>query len=181
MSVCFLLREAGSSFPAPSFPPGVSMRVWTPRQRPTSAHSLAVWLQFRLGMFADDRFAELSLWRGDELVHSLVVTPRWHRFPFMADGDLQLGALWTNPAHRRRGLALAAMKQAHRRFGGPGQRFWYVTDASNLSSAALARSAGYEPVGTGHRTSPAGIRLLGQFKLDQTVATRHRQAIPTGY
>lgn len=181
MSVCFFLREVELGLDASSLPPGVSMRVWTPSLRPELARCMAVWLQNRLGLFADGRFAELSLWRDDELVHRLIVTPRWHRFPFMERGDLQLGELWTNPAHRRKGFALAAMNEAHRLFGGPGQRFWYVTDADNLRSAALARSAGYEQVGTGQRTSPAGIRLLGQFKLDQPVATQSRRPIPTGY
>ena len=181
MTICFFRREPGLRFDAPSLPQGASLRVWTPSQRPKSAQSFAVWLQNRLGLFADDRFAELSLWHGDEVVHRLIVTPRWHRFPFMERGDLQLGGLWTHSAHRRRGFALAAMNEAHRRFGGPGQRFWYVAEANNLSSGALARAAGYTQVGTGRRTSPAGIRLLGQFKLDQPAATQPRQPIPTGY
>jgi RimJ/RimL family protein N-acetyltransferase len=185
MSVCFFLRAAGPVEPgAQSLPRGIAARWWTPREcarPPMAPRRGAVWLQDRLRLFADRRFAELGLWRGEELVHRLVVTPRWYRFPFMEAGDLQLGALWTSPSHRRQGLALAAISEAHRRFGGPGQRFWYVADGDNRGSIALARSAGYELVGTGKRSRPAGIRLLGRFTLDRIAEAPPGQPIPTGY
>lgn len=181
MSVNFFLN-AGGGVDGPPTPEGVDVRVWRPREQPSPplSRQAAVWLQHRLGLFADDRFAELGLWRGDELLHRLIVTPRWYRFQFMADGDLQLGRLWTNPAHRRKGLALAAINEAHRLFGGPGQRFWYVADARNLASAALAHAAGYDLVGSGRRTHPAGIRLLGRFTMDRPAALPPKQPIPTG-
>jgi RimJ/RimL family protein N-acetyltransferase len=185
MSVCFFLRAAGPlELDAHRLPPGIDARLWIPREEPRPPLVLrraAVWFQDRLGLFADGRFAELSLWRGEELVHRLVVTPRWYRFPFMEAGDLQLGALWTSPRHRRQGLAFAAIGEAHRRFGGPGQRFWYVADADNRASTALARLAGYELVGTGRRSRPAGFPLLGQFRLDRLAEAPPAQPIPTGY
>ena len=99
----------------------------------------ALLLQDRCGLFADGRYSELSLWSGERRIHRLVVTPRWYRFPFMAPGDLQLGALLTDPAWRRQGLARLAMAVAHRLFAGPSQRLWYVTDEANVASLALAR------------------------------------------
>ena len=173
MSVCFLLRDQ-VEVPREEarLPAGLELRAWRPRDEtalPLSTFDplrLAVWMQHRHGLLADPRFTELSVWSGEVRVHRLIVTPRWYRFPFMESGDLQLGALWTDPAWRREGLARWTMNHAHRLFSAPGQRFWYVTDSLNTASTALAQAAGYRLVGKGRRTKPAGIALLGKFRLE---------------
>jgi RimJ/RimL family protein N-acetyltransferase len=134
---------------------------------PVDPWRLAVWLQDRCGLFADGRYLELSITSGKRRVCRLVVTPRWYRFPFMAPDDLQLGALWTDPAWRRQGLARRTMAEAHRRFAGATQRFWYVTDSGNAASVALARASGYRPAGEGHRTRPVGIGLIGRYEIER--------------
>lgn len=167
----FFVRGGGRPGGADTaFAHDLTLAIWRPRERfptPLDPLRLATWLQDRCGLFDDGRYTELSLWRGEQRVHRLVVTPRWYRFPFMNSGDLQIGALWTDPAWRRRGLARRTMAEAHRLFAGPSQRFWYVTDAANAASTALALAAGYQPCGEGRRTRPIGIGPLGQFRLDR--------------
>ena len=174
MIVAFFLREADRSCGPPrGLPDGLTMQVWRPRGRGTrsaltaDALRLGVTIQDKLGLFDDDRYTEFSLWCATTRVHRLIVTPRWHRFPFMARGDLQLGGLWTHPGWRRRGLARSAVAEAHSLFDAPGQRYWYVADTSNAASMALARAAGYRIVGQGRRTRPMGLAILGQFRLER--------------
>ncbi len=130
------------------------------------ARNLAWWGLTQLGLFADRRFAELSLCRGNMVVHRLIVTPRWYRFPFMDECDLQLGDLRTHPGARRQGLARHAIAEAHRAFAGPGTRFWYVVAAENRASVRLIETCGYQLVGKGRRTAPFGIRAVGRFVLN---------------
>lgn len=177
MTISFFLRDNED---APdedlSLPEGMTLTAWSPRKQatlpllPVDPLRLAVWLQDRSGLFDDRRYTELSIWRGTVRIHRLIVTPRWHRFPFMMPGDLQLGGLWTDSALRRQGIARTAMSQAHRRFAASGQRFWYLTESANLASAALARAAGYRLVGEGQRTKPFGIAMLGQFRIERPIA-----------
>lgn len=125
------------------------------------------WILSRAGAFARPGFAEVCIEQEGKIIHRLIVTPGWFRFPFMARGDLQIGNVWTAPVARRRGLARVAIAEAHQRFGRSASRFWYVIDADNAASAAVARSCGYRLVAVGRRTRPLGLALLGRFVIDR--------------
>ena len=139
MMLFYRLDDAGGARGA-VLPAGVEARVWRPASDgfpPPGSRSLrnAVWWAFaRLGLFARPDFVEITLWRGGERLHRLIVTPRWLRFPFMAADDLQLGDLWTHPGARGQGLARAAIAIAHRRFAG--RRFWYLVRSDNTADRA---------------------------------------------
>lgn len=173
MTVLFYRRAAGPSCAdALGLPPGLDLRSWRPAvdgappRRGRSGENLA-WFAFQhMGLFASDGFEELSIWRGERLLHRLVVTPRWLRFPFMTAEDVQIGGLWTDPQARRSGLASAAIAEAHRRHAAPGRRFWYVVDEANAASIGLAQARGYRLIGTGRRTRPLGLAALGRFQLE---------------
>lgn len=156
---------------APPLPPRLRVRSWQPggggRLRPPLSN-LFWWALARAGSFKRTGFTEICIDEGRKRLHRLIVTPRWYRFPFMGAGDLQIGEVWTAPGGRRRQLARIAMAEA-RRFAGEGTALWYVTDADNVASAALARSCGYRLVATGRRTRRLGIALLGQYVIDEFV------------
>jgi hypothetical protein len=180
-------RRAGDAAEASVWPPGCTLESWRPADgwppplAPQYGENLA-WFAFdRLGLFASRDFEALSVWRDGRLLHRLIVTPRWFRFPFMAEGDLQIGALWTAPEARRLGLARATICEAHRRHAAPGRSFWYVVDGENATSIALAEACGYRLAGVGQRTQPLGVRGLGQFRIESATApqatTRARRAL----
>jgi GNAT superfamily N-acetyltransferase len=170
--VNFFRRDADSGTPGPTLPAGLEFRCWQPAIHgypPPGSRGIANifwWALAKSGGFATATFAEIRINDGARVLHRLIVTPRWYRFPFMGGDDLQIGAVCTSPDARRRQLASAAIAEAHRRFGGDGTRFWYVTDAGNTASGALARSCGYELVATGRRTRRFGSRLLGKYVID---------------
>jgi hypothetical protein len=152
--------------------PPFDLRCWRPGfdgLPPKGSRTLANycwWVLAKTGGFARGGFAELRVEHDGRLLHRLIVTPRWHRFPFMQSGDLQIGEVWTAPAARRRNVAHSAIGEAHRRFAGEGARFWYVSEADNAASGALARSCGYRLVATGKRTRRFGLALLGQYVIE---------------
>jgi RimJ/RimL family protein N-acetyltransferase len=163
----------GAADSLPTLPPGLQMRCWAPAvdgPPPPGSRTFANhfwWALGNAGRFARPDFAEISVRRDSHLIHRLIVTPAWYRFPFMAPEDLQIGTIWTSPEARRKQLARAAIGEAHRRFGTSGTCFWYVADAGNHASEALARSCGYELVATGRRTRRCGTALLGQYVIDR--------------
>lgn len=160
---------------ADPLPNGLQLSCWQPeRDGPPGSGSGRVacyfwWALARAGGFSRSGFAELRLERGGRVVHRLIVTPRWYRFPFMGPRDLQVGDVWTAPDARRQQLARAALGEVQRRFTGDGAAIWYVTEAGNAASAALARACGYRRVATGRRARRLGTALLGQYVIDRLV------------
>lgn len=169
----FYRHEAGDAVPGmASLPKEAAIRTWSPDadgfvpRGSRSFRNIAWWAMTRFGLFERRDFTEITIWRDGRLLHRLIVTPRWFRFPFMAKGDLQLGDLWTHPGARGQGLARAGIEHAHRLFANHGGSFWYVVAEDNRASVRLIESCGYHLVGTGQRTSPWGMDLLGRYRLD---------------
>jgi RimJ/RimL family protein N-acetyltransferase len=166
VSVRFYRHDPGDPAPQSALPSGVTVRIWRACDGiPRDGRDAPWWAIERLGLFAQRGFASLAIERDGALLHRLIVTPRWYRFPFMAPEDLQIGGLWTHPAARGQGLARAGVAEAHRRFGDRATRFWYVTEEDNAASIRIAQGVGYRLVGTGERTAPLGIRAMGRYRL----------------
>ena len=157
---------------APAIPDDVQIRLWRPctdglpRMGPWLLTNMAWWAFTKAGLFSSPDFTEVTLWRGGRLVHRLIVTPRWRRFPFMGRDDLQVGDLWTHPNARGQGMARAALGLVHGLFAGQDRRFWYIVQAENEPSLRLIEGCGYTLVGQGRRTAPLGIRFAGSFLLE---------------
>ena len=173
MTVLFYAAEPGER-PVAVPRLDAELRLWRPhtdglpRHRARYGTNLFWWAADRLGAFTSHDFTEVSLWRDDRLLHRLVLTPRWYRFPFMAPGELQIGDLWTDPAARGGGLARTAIAEAHR-LAVKAKRLWYLVDAGNRPSIALIESCGYRCIGIGRRTQPFGFRPAGRFQLRERV------------
>ena len=125
------------------------------------ARNILWWAADRVGLLSSTDFTEITISAGHRLLHRLILTPRWYRFPFMARDDLQIGDVWTEPGARGRGLARLAVARALAR-AGKQRRVWYVTAADNHASIRLIESCGFILVGEGRR-SPG---RTGRFHLD---------------
>jgi RimJ/RimL family protein N-acetyltransferase len=129
----------------------------------------AWWIMDRAGQFPRRDLTVYAVHRGERLLHRLLVTPRWHRFPFMDPRDLQMGMLWTDPEMRGKGLAAQAIAAVQADFAGKCPALWYVVDEDNASSIRLIERLGYRIAGTGERTRPFGWGPLGQFRITSPV------------
>ena len=69
------------------------------------------WIFHNLHLFANRGYAILVIYDGDRLIHRSCVFPRYPRFPFMRDSDLQIGDTWTDPSYRGRGIATLAIRE----------------------------------------------------------------------
>lgn len=167
----FFARATADAPPQPELPTGYRVEYWRPRGatwRPAGMPWMpaAFWtVLHHLRAFSNPDYGMVLIRRGDAIAHHLLVTPRWYRFPFMAAGDVQIGAVATNPAHRGLGLAKAGIAAACRTWDAPGRRVWYLVEPDNIPSIRAATACGFSLVGQGRKRPRFGTPALGQYVL----------------
>ena len=158
---------------APSFPPpqGLTTQIWRPHAWSVHPEGLpvfpyAVWTGFHhLGLFSNREYGVVVLREGAQVVHSSLVTPRYARFPVMGSKDLQIGATYTVPAWRGRGLARAAIGLVCRAWAGRFERLWYIVGEENAASIRVVEACGFRLAGTGARVRRFGLSILAQYRI----------------
>ena len=120
---------------------------------------------FHLNLFINADCGALCIFRGNTLVHYSGFTPRYWRFRFLKDEDLQIGDTWTHPSERGPGLAFFAVSQILALKHKTGRRFWYVVEKTNLPSIRVIEKASFTVVGQGSFVEPLGIKLFGTYRI----------------
>src|SRR5690606_17875200 len=96
-----------------------------------------------------------------KLAHFFCVVPKYYRWPFMKDKDVQITYVITEEAYKGRGFAFKGISQALNRLPKDGD-VWYVTDTDNIPSQKLALKLGFELYGEGYREKSLGglVKIL---------------------
>jgi len=151
-------------------PEGYEVAIWQPGLRsmvpPTmSPRFLAWWVFSYCGIMKSKLYRGLLITQNGEVVHRSCLVPKYFRWPFMADGDLQITSTWTKPAHRGQGLAKFGLKYLVDRFASDDRTLWYLTRQDNPASIAVCNSCSFELVARACRSRRWGSLLLGKFAL----------------
>ena len=133
----------------PALPPGL------PNQR-SRLRLLFRWAVHRLHLFAGSGSGALLIYEGQRVVHYSGFTRRYWRFPFVANDDFQIGATWTDPACRGKGLASLALQMVVATLAKPGRRLWYVVEDVNEPSIRVVEKARFTLTAEGTWVRPWG-------------------------
>lgn len=125
------------------------------------------WFAHEFHVFANQDYRVCIIRQDDLIIHRTLITPKYLRFPFMANADLQVGDIWTHPQHRGRGLASKALRQILKKYARPNRTLWYVVEENNLPSIRLAETCGFNLIGLGERVPFAGLNFLGSYMITQ--------------
>ena len=171
----FYLGEVKQGSECPALPSTYTWSFWSPSTGgmwPRAKCRARVKLRFAfrfvvfyLDLFANSECGALCIFKGDTLVHYSAFTPRYWRFRFLGDEDLQIGDTWTHPLERGRGLAFFALRQILAVKQETGRRFWYVVEKTNLPSIRVIEKAGFTVVGQGSFVEPLRIKLFGSYRI----------------
>jgi RimJ/RimL family protein N-acetyltransferase len=151
-------------------PPDCTLDVWQPGLSrivpPSLGLKFALWWALHwLRFFRNRHYSVLLIRSNGRIVHRTCLIPRYFRWPFMADQDLQVSSTWTHPEHRRRGLAAFALQFATTKWARDGRKLWYVTHDDNVSSLAVCHKIGFRLRDQATRTERFGLRIFGQLVL----------------
>jgi hypothetical protein len=148
-------------------PEGAVLEIWQPKPTKLRPRGLTFlpyvvwWLFHYCGVFGSADYRVFLLREDGRIIHRSCLFPSFFRFPFMSRDDLQVGDVWTAAERRRHGVSTWMLKQILAL--QPQKVVWFLCDASNSASAALARSAGMELHGVGRREPRFGVAILGRF------------------
>jgi len=167
-------REQPSQHLAAGVLPGsYSWTTWRPRIWPALPRGLSGlkvklrflfrWALYRAHLFGGSDCGALLVYEGERLAHYSNYTPRYWRFPFLADDDLQIGDTWTDPAYRGRGLALFALQTLEASLERPNRHLWYVVGKLNQPSIRVAEKARFTLVAEGTRVTPWRLKLAERY------------------
>ena len=172
-------EQPGQHLDAGVLPGSYSWTIWRPRIWPALPRGLSGlklklrflfrWALYRAHLFGGSECGALLVYEGERLAHYSSYTPRYWRFPFLADDDLQIGDTWTDPAYRGRGLALFALQTLEANLERPNRRLWYVVGELNQPSIRVAEKAHFTLAAEGTRVTPWHLKLAESL--------RHAQAL----
>lgn len=137
---------------------GLVFNFWTPawtRLLPYAgapSYFLLWWIFDRLSLFHNPHYAILTLAdTNGRTVHRTCIFPGSFRKAFVDPNSVEIGAIWTHPAWRRRGLAKAMLLEALRALPGHFRYAYYLATEENAPSHALATAAGFNLLGRAQR------------------------------
>ncbi|MCE5303108.1 MAG: GNAT family N-acetyltransferase [Planctomycetaceae bacterium] len=153
----------------------LSWSLWKPSYRTIVPNGISLrpfgvwWLFHCLHVYRCRDYGILVIYDGKRLVHRSCVFPKWLRFPFMNDIDLQIADTWTHPDYRGKGLAAFAASQIVSLCRRDGRVFWYFARIGNMASIRVAKKIGFRECGKGSRVSGFGCRSLGRYQIEERV------------
>ena len=137
------------------FPPGlleIKYLVW--------------WLLHYLMIFSNRAYCVLLILDKDKtLIHRSSVFPRYFRFPFMKNNDLQIGDTFTDEKYRGKGIAAYAIQKIVELCKVDNRKFWYIVEENNKSSIRVIEKVGFNKIGCGERRKKFGLQLFGSFEI----------------
>ncbi len=154
-----------------ALPDGYTLTSWKPTPFHMVPSSLAFQWKFRLlgTMFfllgRGARYWVYVIFAPDgSVAHYSIVHPKYFRFPFMGEDDLQIGGLWTDPRSRGLGLATYTVQAIMRAENLPNRVYWYVVAEDNPPSIRVAEKNGFTTCGFAATVKRFGS-LLARFEL----------------
>jgi len=167
----FYKQHTDQTISCPCEDPSLQVSFWKPRWcrvRPRGIPGCAVlgyWALHYLRIFRNCDYTFLSIFKDGVLVHHAAGYPSYFRFPFMANNDMQIGYVWTNPMYRGRGLGTLGVKLLVNELRTPNRALWYVVNRDNKSSICLAEKADFQYVGKGSKQAKWKISLLSRYNI----------------
>ncbi len=96
-----------------------------------------------------------------KIIHYSHLLPKFFKFPFMKDGDLEIGPCWTHEEYRGQNLYPYTISRIVTDRCKNGRVFYMMTDETNIPSQKGIEKAGFSLFSKGVKTG-----LIGRYSPD---------------
>jgi RimJ/RimL family protein N-acetyltransferase len=118
------------------------------------------WFFHYLGIFKNKQLQIRLFFENNHLAHFFCIVPKYYRWPFMRDNDVQITYVITENFFQGKGLAYKCISNTLNEIESKSD-IWYVTDSKNIPSQRLAEKMGFVFMGVGKKKS----YLIGLIKI----------------
>jgi len=168
----FYLHSPGGIVSESDLPNGYYFKIWRPSifgfsPKGLSKFPFSIWsIMHYLKLFSNDNYRIFLVYHDKKIIHYSVVLPKHFKYPFMTNSDIQIGPIWTDTEHRRKGIATFTVRKILETYKTKKGRFWYITREENIPSKEFIESLGFSKHGIGYKKSRLGIRSLSYFYIE---------------
>lgn len=144
-------------------PAGLFLTLWEPSitsLKPRKAPIvLSVWWFYYFFKIALEKkaYSVVLVYKDDVIVHRTVISSKCFKFPFMNDGDIQIGPSWTSPECRNQKIASSVISGIVRRYEKEGGKIYWISREANYASRELIEGIGFEECGRVKKKKLMGI------------------------
>lgn len=105
------------------------------------------------GFFVNENYAIITGIKNGKKICSLMIVPKYFKWPFMGNKDVQFMYVITKSEFRGQGMAskMITFAKAWLKENSFSGEIWYVTDTKNLASQRLAEKSGFRQIGKGQK------------------------------
>jgi hypothetical protein len=104
-----------------------------------------------LGIFKNKNYCAVLVYHDELLIASLLIVPKYFKWPFMGSNDVQFTYVLTKKEYRGQGLASKMLVFGYENLKSRINNYWYVTTEDNLISQNVAIKCGFLKSGIGVR------------------------------
>lgn len=111
--------------------------------------------------FKTPYYSQAELKKDGKRVCSCLIVPKFYRWPFMNDEDIQFAYVMTDNEHRGKGYSWQLIYHTYQLLSkNSSKTYWYVTDTGNPASMRLSEKMGFTLYATGKQKTFLGIKTL---------------------
>lgn len=141
--------------------------LWNPVPKGLPQKYIIFYLFYLFRMFSNPNYLAILGHHNGKIACSLLIAPKYFKWPFMKPKDVQLIYVKTYPEFRGKGYGKKMLEYTLdylKNINLEGD-VWYVTDSENKASQALAKSVDFKQDFYGKRTYLFGIKWIKQLTI----------------
>ena len=125
------------------------------------------WFAHYLGIFKNKNYSVIFVYDKDNgaLVSSTLLVPKYFKWPFMGDKDLQYSYSITKPAYRGKGINTYVKQYARVLYPDPEIAFWGLVNPQNISSIKVLEKTGLRYLKTTKVVKSGSLPFMSRLEL----------------
>jgi len=101
----------------------------------------------------------------NEIVSYAVCYPKSFKYPFMESNDYQIGSVYTDVKHRKKGYSELVIQKIIQNINC--SRIWYLTESDNIPSINLCKKMNFKYFNNGRRSNDKLLSFMSIYEISE--------------